>query len=229
MRWPVNSTLWVGRSNVSYRLAFRSYEWYVVNLKYCVLHRHQTTLKRSELCSTRTLNEVFDRVTSNDSSSSEISRLQTSSVCPSSAADQHFCRRRRHPSSSSAPDPSKRLWCVNVLFDNWSVSAAVAVETVVRLSCCRYWDRRPSNPTFVEDTIHRGRRRFAHPLRGRWTSSSSSSSSSSTSERRHPVVRRPRRPDTTTSSFVVACVHIHSTLRVRTLVVSGRSSVNCEF
>ena len=71
------------------------------------------------------MNEVVDRITSNDYSYSDLIRL-------SSAADQHFCRRRRHPSSSSAPGPSTRLSYVNVLFDNWFVSAAVAVEIVVR-------------------------------------------------------------------------------------------------
>ena len=55
-------------------------------------------------------------------------RLQTSSDCPSPAADQRFCRRHRNPSSSSAPGPPTQLPYVNALFDNLSVSAAVAVE-----------------------------------------------------------------------------------------------------
>ena len=106
-------------------------------------------IKRSELCSTWTLNELVDRVTSNDSSYSDLIRL---------SFIQHFCRRRHHPSSSSAPGPSTRLSYVNVMFDNWSVSATVAVEIVVCLSCCHYWDRHPSSPTFVEDTVRRDRR-----------------------------------------------------------------------
>ena len=142
--------------------------------------------------------------------------LQTSSICSSSAAGQHFCRRWRHPSSSSAPGLSQSLLRLS------SVSAAVAIETVVHPA--RPSSRTPSAVVAVDLLASSGRR----------TSSSSSSSSSSMSERRHPVARRPWRPDTLRHrplhrSFVVTCVYTHSTRCMRTLVVSGRSCVSCEF
>ena len=105
---------------------FRSYERYVVNSKYCVLRRHQTTLKRFELCSTRTLNEVVDRFMSNDSSSSHLIRLF------------FVCCRPALLSSTTSSVVFVRAWSVypvvvrQRLVRNWSVSAAVAVETVVR-------------------------------------------------------------------------------------------------
>ena len=98
-----------------------------------VLHRHKTTLKRSELCSTRTKWSTGSRLTTH--------RLQTSSVCLRLLSTS-TCRRWRHLSSSSAPGPLTRLSystsCSTTgpsqplsLLRPSSVSAAVALETVV--------------------------------------------------------------------------------------------------
>ena len=131
------------------------------------------------------VNEVVDRVTSNDSSSSDLIRLSfvccrpalmsstTSSVVFFRAwslypvvvsvypavVRQRLVRQLVRLSRCRCWDrrPSQLL----SLLRSSSVSAAVAIETVVRLSCCRYWDRRPSSSTFVENTVRRGRRRSA--------------------------------------------------------------------
>ena len=170
---------------------------------------------------------MVDRVTSNDSSSSDLIRLSI------------VCGRLALLSSTTSSVVFVRASSVHPF-----VVRQRLVRQLVRLSRCRCWDRRPSQllsllrPSSVQPDLRRGHRQprspsIGSPLRGRRTSSSSSSSSS-TSERRHPVARRPRWPDilrhrSLRRSFVVACVHTHSTRRVRTLVVSGRSSVNCEF
>ena len=136
-------------------VTFRSYELYAVHSKYCVFH-HQTTLK--------SLNCVLLERWAKWSTESRLTtrfdhrRLQTSSDCPSPAADQRFCHRHRHPSSSCVPGPPTQSPYINVLFDNWFISAAVTVETVVLLSRCRSWDRRPSRPNLNEETIHLRRR-----------------------------------------------------------------------
>ena len=144
------------------------------------------------MCSTRTLNEVVDRVTSSDSSSSDLIRL--SLVC---------CRPALLSSTTSSV----------VFVSVWSVYPVVVRQRLVRqlfrLSCCRYWDRRSCSSTFVEDTVRLGRRRSARlfgnveprHLRRRLLCRAASSCRSSSTTTRHSttssttsVLRRRLRP-----------------------------------
>ena len=175
---------------------------------------------------------MLDRVTSTDSSSSDFICLTFVCCRPALLLSVVFVRAwsvypvvvrqrlvrqlvrlSRCRCGDRRPSQSLSLWRPS------SVSAAVAIETVVRPA--RPSSRTPSAEVAVDCLTLRGRR-----------TSSSSSSSSSTLERRHPVARRPRRSDNLRHrplrrSFVVPCVRTHSTCRVRTLVFSRSSSVNC--
>ena len=165
------------------------------------------------------MNEVVDRVTCNNSSSSDLFRLPF--VC---------CR----PSLLSSTTSS--VVFVRALYVYPVVVRQRLVRQLVSLSRCRCWERRPSSPTFVEDTVLRGRRRSARSLGksnlvifvvvvvvvvvvGFYVGAALSCRSSFTTTR--PLRHRPLR-----RSFVVACVRTHSTRCVRTLVVSRRSSVD---